>query len=67
MLTIEGETRVDYFHVLCEQCSNHVRIDYKGFVGGVPEIEASCPNCEESGTFKLMVGDWHGLPFEPAN
>ncbi len=67
MLRIEGETRVDYFHILCESCGDHVRVDYKGFVGGVPEIEASCPMCGESSRFKLMVGDWHGVPFEAAS
>ena len=62
MLIIKGETRVDYFHVLCEECGNHVRVEYKGFVGAVPEIEVACADCGESDKFKLMVGHWHGLP-----
>lgn len=46
MLTITGEQRVDYFHILCAECGEHVDVLYKGYVGGVPEIEASCSSCK---------------------
>ena len=63
---ITGETRVDYFHVLCADCGGHVEVDYKGYVGGVPEIVVRCDSCDQETNFKLMAGRWGGLPLDPA-
>ena len=45
MLNLTGETRVDYFHFLCEKCGKPVDV-LLGKDGSVPAIAASCRQCE---------------------
>lgn len=58
MLRLKGETAGEYFHVTCEQCGERVELANLRWVGGVPQLEASCGNCDESGDFKLDPQVW---------
>jgi len=61
MLRIKGETRMEYFQVLCEDCGGWVRLTNARWVGGVPEVEAKCSKCGTSGNFKLHPPSWMDL------
>lgn len=54
MLILKGETRVDYFHLLCKDCGKHVSVTGLDWDNGVPQITAECSDCEETGSFKLL-------------
>ena len=58
MLRIKGETKVEYFDVACEVCDKSVRLSNLRMVGGVPQVEAACESCGETGDFKLHVKSW---------
>jgi hypothetical protein len=58
MFQIKGETRVDYFHLLCTKCGEAVTVESFRWVGGVPQIKVSCKTCKASGDFKLPVPTW---------
>jgi DnaJ-class molecular chaperone len=58
MLSLKGETRVEYFHVECDACGHYVILRNLRWVGGVPQIEATCKECNESGDFKLHPPTW---------
>jgi hypothetical protein len=64
MLMLRGETRVDYFQVLCAACGSRVSITYLGW-SGVPAIRAHCDKCRESAEFKLDPTVWATLPPKP--
>jgi len=67
MLHIKGETRGEYFHILCEQCGNNTYNEYfgfeteKGYSDGVPHLKATCNACKTSWVFKLMPTDWKDI------
>ena len=53
MLQIRGETRGEYFNIWCEACNQIVSLHDARWVSGVPQIKATCPECEETGDFKV--------------
>lgn len=67
MLKIKGETRGEYFHILCEECGNNTYNEYlgfeteKGYSDGVPHLKATCKVCKSSWVFKLMPMDWKDI------
>lgn len=58
-MQIHGETRVDYFHVLCSTCGTHVEITEIRWAGGVPEMLFACPRCQTRDSLKLMPAKWY--------
>lgn len=58
MLMLNGDTRGEYLHIECVKCGEHVQIFSLGWVGGVPEMEVNCRNCDESGSLKLNATAW---------
>ena len=60
MLRLKGETRAEYFHVLCEACGGAVVLSNLRWVGGVPQVEARCDKCEED-DLKLLPTTWAGV------
>lgn len=64
MLSIKGETRGEYFHILCEKCGNNTYNEYlgfatkKGYSDGVAHLNVKCKKCKNSRMFKLMPFDW---------
>lgn len=52
MLTIKGETRVDYLHLLCEKCGSAVH-GRTGTDGAIATITFTCDTCERTDTLKL--------------
>ncbi len=53
MLVIKGEVGGEYFNIRCEACNDVVRLYDARWVGGVPQIKATCYRCEETGDFKV--------------
>ena len=53
MLRIKGEVGGEYFNIRCEACNDVVRLYDARWVGGVPQIKATCYRCEETGDFKV--------------
>ena len=53
MLRIKGEVDGEYFNIRCEACSDIVRLYDVRRVGGVPQIRATCYECEKTGDFKI--------------
>lgn len=65
MLTLIGETRGEYLHIECGACGNAVELTNLRWVGGVPQVEATCATCNESADFKLHGPTWvDGLPMQ---
>lgn len=65
MLQLVGETRGQYLHIECEACGNAVALTNLRWVGGVPQVEALCANCDESADLKLHPPTWvDALPME---
>ena len=58
MLRLTGRTGGEYFHVECEACGKYVRLSNLRWVGGVPQIEATCKECDETWDFKLHPPTW---------
>jgi RNase P subunit RPR2 len=58
-LRLRGEDRAEYFHVLCAECGQHVRINLRADVGG-PMMEANCQKCGGKTEQKLLAGQWSG-------
>ena len=58
---ITGEQRVDYFHIICSDCGNHVDCVYEGLDPVMPYFEYKCAKCGNQGTMKLMGMHWKGL------
>ena len=58
MLRIRGETRVDYFWIVCEACGEHVTVKALSWDNGVPQIEFECEACEERDKLKLQGQHW---------
>jgi ribosomal protein S27E len=58
MLEIKGETRTDYLHLLCGKCGNAVTVESFRWVGGVPQMRATCEHCKQSADLKLTVPTW---------
>ncbi len=42
MLRIKGEVGGEYFNIRCEACNDVVRLYDARWVGGVPQIKATC-------------------------
>ena len=63
MLTIKGETRGDYFHMECEKCGESVSLKNLRWVGGVPQVEVTCSECEEHNDLKLHPPTWIYIVF----
>jgi len=67
MLRIKGETRGEYFHILCDNCGNNTYNEYfgfeteKGYSDGVPHLKSTCEQCKSSRVFKLMPMDWKDI------
>ena len=67
MLSIKGETRGEYFHILCDKCGNNTYNEYLGFEteegysDGVPHLKVTCKKCKSSSVFKLMPTDWKDI------
>ena len=57
-LRLQGYTITDTFHVTCERCRNNVSLSDLRWVGGVAEIKARCPICDQQGNFKLEFNTW---------
>jgi hypothetical protein len=49
---MKGETKVDYFHFICETCGSSLSVRL-GSDGAVPTITAACAKCGPLGTLKL--------------
>lgn len=56
MLSLTGWTVGEYFHIGCDACQRDVKLTNLRWVGEVPQLEASCPDCGESDEFKLTAG-----------
>jgi len=63
-MRINGHTSNDYFDVTCAVCGEHTKNRYLGGDPAVPHFEATCEKCGKSGTFKLNVPLWTGLPLK---
>ena len=67
MLSIRGETRGEYFHILCDKCGDNTFNEYlgfeteKGYSDGVPHLKVTCQKCNSSNVFKLMPMDWKDI------
>jgi len=67
MPNIKGETRGEYFHILCEKCGSNIYNEYLGFEtgdgysDGVPHLKVMCKECNSSKIFKLMPTDWKDI------
>jgi hypothetical protein len=60
-MKVKGEIRVDYFHLECGECSgphNHLRLSKARWVGGVPQVVMTCPNCGATDDVKLHPTAW---------
>lgn len=67
MLQIKGETRGEYFHIICEKCGNSTYNEYfgfeteEGYASGVPHLKSTCKKCKKSWVFNLMPEDWKDI------
>lgn len=67
MLRITGNTRGEYFHILCEECGSNTYNEYLGFEteegysDGVPHLKVTCKECARTEVFKLMPTDWKDI------
>ena len=61
VLRVKGEERGEYFHVLCEDCGEHVHLKMTEHNFG-PAIDAVCRKCIASFSFKLLPSFWRGWP-----
>ena len=58
MSRIRGETRLGYFHIMCEACNEHIVVETLRWDNGVPMIEFKCETCNSRSSLKLMVPYW---------
>ena len=65
MLRIRGETRDDYFTVLCARCNAPVKMEYLGWDPQVPQFKATCPGCGQGNVLKVAPAMMPGLPPKP--
>lgn len=65
MLEIKGQTGADYFNIICTKCGKDTTNEYLGYDPIVPHFRATCKKCKTSGTWKLQVPKWKGLPPKP--
>jgi hypothetical protein len=61
MLSLTGWTVGEYFHIGCDACRRDVKLTNLRWVGDVPQVEATCPDCGESSDFKLQAGTAKGI------
>jgi hypothetical protein len=61
MLELIGGTRIDYFHVECVKCHGAVELSDLRWVGGVPQLKATCTECRETSDFKLHPTTWKNV------
>ena len=61
-MRLSGETRNDYFWIVCQDCGEHVRVRGFGWDGGVPKVVYECESdgCRKRGTqfLKLLHRNW---------
>jgi hypothetical protein len=65
VLEIKGETAADYFNIVCTKCGGLTQNEYLGWDPSVPHFRATCKRCKTSGTWKLDMPLWKGLPSKP--
>jgi hypothetical protein len=68
MLRVRGETREEYFAVLCARCNAPVKMEYMGWDPTVPQFKVTCPGCGQSNVLKVAHSTMQGLsprPFVP--
>jgi hypothetical protein len=58
MLQLKGEIRTDYFNLECTKCSVPVKLTNPRWVGGVPQVVATCSKCGEHADMKLHPPTW---------
>ena len=58
MLRIKGEIRGEYLHLECEKCGRSVKLENLRWVGGVPQAEIVCSDCDERDDIKLWTPTW---------
>lgn len=58
MLDLTGESGGEYFHITCANCGEQVKLGNFRWVGGVPQVKATCETCDESFDFKLDPTTW---------
>jgi NAD-dependent SIR2 family protein deacetylase len=67
MLQIKGETRGEYFHIICEKCGDSTHNEYfgfeteEGYPDGVPHLKSTCKKCNSSRVFNLMLDKWKDI------
>ena len=57
IMRIRGETRLDYFWIVCEECNKDVTVETLDWDNGVPQIKFNCEECGPS-SLKLHLSQW---------